>query len=368
MARTRTLGRGWLLASLTAALLAGILALSAGAEADPAASASARQLRIGLVAPSSGVGDPFARAAIRGLHRAIRELGVKAEVRTPTAREGYAASLTEFAKLGYDLVISVGPPFLGAKPDRVARRFPHVRFASLDSPRGYFRNPPPNLTGIVFKREEAGYLAGYLAGLVERQRRMPHVVSAVGGIPVPGVDTYIAGFRAGALRADGRIRVLYGYSNSFTAPEACATVAARQIARGSRVVFDVAGGCGYGALRAAKAHRIWGIGVDFDQASLGPHILTSAVLRVDVAMFRTVRALQRNRYRDGADVVLGVRSGAVGLGRTSPRVAPSLLRRVERVRRLIATGAIVVPARLPRRRHSGRSIVTQISSPTTASP
>jgi basic membrane protein A len=124
-------------------------------------------------------------------------------------------------------------------------------------------------------------------------------------------------------------------------------VASRQIARGSGVVFNVSGRCGLGALQAAKRHRVWGVGVDFDQASVGPHVLTSAVVRLDIAIFETIRALRRSRYRDGSDMVMGIRQGAVGLGRISPTVPRSLRRRVERIRQLIADGAIVPPATLP---------------------
>jgi basic membrane protein A and related proteins len=346
--RTRPLGKRWMLPLLMGTLVVAVVALSAGEHVDPASSASARRLRIGLVTPALSVADPWASAYIKGLHRAVRELGVKAQVRTPTAREGYAASLTEFAKLRYDLVISTGTPDLGVRPDLVARRYPRVRFASLDSPRSYYRKPPPNLTGIVLKREEAGYLAGYLAGLVETRRPRPRVVSAVGGFPYAGVETYIAGFRAGARRAGSSIRVLYGYSKSWTAPELCARVASRQIARGSGVVFNVSGQCGLGALQAAKRNHVWGVGVDFDQASLGPHILTSAVLRLDVALFETVRALRRNRYREGSNMVMGIRQGAVGLGRTSPTVPRSLKGRIDRIRQLIADGVIIPPTTLPR--------------------
>jgi basic membrane protein A and related proteins len=344
--RTSAFGQAWVVRLLMAAIVMAVLAPKAGEHAESAPTSSAKRLRVGLVTTSSGVADPFARAAIEGLRRAVRHLDVTAQVRTPTPREGYSASLSEFAKLGYDLVISVGIPQVGIRPDRVARRFPRVRFASLDNPRGNYPEPPRNLTGIVFAREEAGYLAGYLAGLVEQRRRRPHVISAVGGIPVPGVDLYIAGYRAGARRADSRIRVLYGYSDSFTAPEACSAVASRQIAKGSGVVFSVAGGCGRGTLLAAKRNGVWGVGVDVDQASIGRHILTSAVLRVDKAVFKTVHALQQNRYRQGSDIVMGVRQEAVGLGRISPRVPRALIRRVTRVRRLIAAGVIHVPTTL----------------------
>src|SRR5262245_38236189 len=278
------------------------------------------------------------------MKRAERKLGVMVHVRTPTPREGAVASLRAFAAQRYDLVISDILDVVAL--ERVARQFPRVRFAILDLDRNFLPKPPPNLIGIVFRRQEAGYLAGYLTGLVERQRPGRHIVSAVGGMSVSGVDQYIAGFRAGAKRADPRTGVLVGYSHSWTSPEACASVASRQIAKGSRVVFDVAGGCGTGTLRTAQAHHVWGVGVDFDQLSRWPHVLTSAVLRFDDGIFAAIRAVKQGRFKSGTDIVLGVRQRAVGIGRINPRVPRSLRARVQQVRRQIAAGAISVPATL----------------------
>jgi basic membrane protein A len=278
------------------------------------------------------------------MKRAERKLGVSVHVRTPTPREGTAASLRAFAAQHYDLVIS--DVLDSSALQRVARQFPRVRFAILDLSRNFFHNPTPNLIGIVFRRQEAGYLAGYLAGLVERQRPGRHIISAVGGKSVSGVDQYIAGYRAGAKRADPKIAVLYGYSHSWTAPDACAAVASRQIAKGSRVVFDVAGACGPGTLRTAQAHHLWGVGVDFDQLSRWPHILTSAVLRFDDGLFAAIRAVKQGRYKRGTDIVLGLRERAVGIGRINPKVPRSLRARVQQVRLQIAAGKISVPATL----------------------
>src|SRR5262249_28953752 len=163
---------------------------------------------------------------------------------------------------------------------------------------------------IAFRVHEAGYLVGYLAGLVMR-REHGKVVSAVGGLPVPQVDGFIAGYRAGVHRANRAVRVVYGYSTEFLVPRPCAAVASQQIANGSRVVFSVAGACGLGALRTAKAHHVWGIGVDSDQSSLGPFMLSSAVKRFDMAVFATARRLARGRYRGGVDEVFGLRNGGV---------------------------------------------------------
>jgi basic membrane protein A len=181
-----------------------------------------------------------------------------------------------------------------------------------------------------------------LAGLVERRTGARPAVGSVGGLKVAQIDRFIAGYQAGARRAAPGIATLNGYAGGFLASQRakCRNVALAQIARGAGIIFPVAGACGLGALRAAEQKGVWGIGVDVDQSSLGRHILTSAVKHVDAAIFETVRAAQRNRLALGTTTVLGVREGAVGLARISPRVPRALVSKVERVRGLIASGRL----------------------------
>ena len=108
----------------------------------------------------------------------------------------------------------------------------------------------------------------------EGQRR--HHVSTVGGQKIPPVDHYIAGFQAGAKAANPDLKFLNAYSQDFIDPAKCKEIALDQIAKGSKVVFQVAGQCGLGALDAAKEKGVQGIGVDADQAYLGEHVLTCA--------------------------------------------------------------------------------------------
>ena len=115
-------------------------------------------------------------------------------------------------------------------------------------------------------------------------------MSSVGGLKIPPVDHYIAGFAKGAKDANPDVKVLNGYSQDFVDQAKCKEVALDQISNGSDVVFQVAGGCGLGALDAAKEKGAWGIGVDADQAYLGDHILTSALKRVDEAVFKTIKS------------------------------------------------------------------------------
>ena len=108
---------------------------------------------------------------------------------------------------------------------------------------------------------------------------------SVGGQKIPPVDHYIAGYQKGVMDANPDAKVANGYSQKFDDPAPCKELALNQIADGAKVVFQVAGGCGLGALDAAKEKGVQGIGVDADQAYLGDQIMTSALKKVDVAVF-----------------------------------------------------------------------------------
>jgi basic membrane protein A len=165
-------------------------------------------------------------------------------------------------------------------------------------------------------------------------------VSTVGGQKIPPVDRYIAGFQAGAKAANPEIQAQNGYSQDFVDQAKCKEIALNQIARGSSVVFQVAGQCGLGALNAAKEKNVWGIGVDADQGYLGPHILTSALKKVDVAVFQTIQAVQDGSFSGGENTVFDVASGGVGLGEVSPDVPAGLASQVSEVQDKIASGEI----------------------------
>ena len=134
----------------------------------------------------------------------------------------------------------------------------------------------------------------------------------MGGQKIPPVDHYIAGYQAGAKAANPGIKTLNGYSQDFVDQAKCKEIALNQIAQGSKVVFQVAGQCGLGALDAAKEKGVQGIGVDADQSYLGPHILTSALKKVDVAVFDAIKSAQDGQFKGGTDVIATVKNGGVG--------------------------------------------------------
>ncbi|HWG55279.1 MAG TPA: BMP family ABC transporter substrate-binding protein [Gaiellaceae bacterium] len=318
-------------------------AAETGAAGDTGAT-TGPTLRVGLVTDIGGLDDrSFNFLANQGLMRAEEELGVEGRVVISRSNADYVPNLSSLAQQDYDLVIAVG--FLMAEAvATVAARFPDVNFAIVDFPNAGLEGTPANVRGLLFKEQEAGYLAGYLAGLVVAEEAGDRqVVSSVGGQKIPPVDRYIAGFQAGAKAANPEIQTLNGYSQDFVDQAKCKEVALDQIGRGSRVVFQVAGQCGLGALSAAQEQNVLGIGVDADQSNLGPHILTSALKKVDVAVFDTIQAVREDTFAGGEDTVFDVAGGGVGLGEVSDDVSGDIVSQVNDVQEQVAAGEIEIP-------------------------
>lgn len=301
--------------------------------------------RVGLVIYSGVVptkrtldGQVFA-----GFLRAERELPIRGRIVYVAPARDPSVALTTLARERYDLVL-VGIPRIDVA-DAVARKFPRVRFFVIDVPPPRFRAPhePKNVQGSIYRAEEAGYLAGYLAALMEGQTPGEHAVSAVGGIPFIGVNRWTVGYNAGARRADPTIAVKFGYTQDFANPAKCRRVAQRQIAEGSGVLLNVAGTCGLGTLRAAKDEGVWGVGVDVDQGYLGPHVLTSAVVKLDTGVVAVVRRFLQGKLALNRDPVFDLHNGGVGLGRTSQKVPRLFLTRLKEIRAAIVAGTIRVP-------------------------
>ena len=298
-------------------------------------------LRIGLVTDIGGLDDrSFNFLANKGLEQAQDELGVEGRVVISRSNADYVPNLSRLAQQDYDLVIAIG--FLMAEAvETVANRFPEVAFAIVDSSQEASKTKPKNLRGLLFKEQEAGYLVGYLAGLVTaEQAGAKQRIGSVGGLKIPPVDRYIAGYQAGAKAANPELETVNAYSQDFVDQAKCKELALDQIANGAYVVFQVAGQCGLGALSAAQEKNVLGIGVDADQGYLGDHILTSALKKVDVAVFQTIQAVEEGTFNGGEDVVFDVASGAVGIGEISPDAPAGAVAEVKRIQDEIASGQI----------------------------
>jgi basic membrane protein A len=307
---------------------------STAADAAPAG----KKIKVGLVTDVGGLNDrSFNFLANKGLQEAKTKLGVDVRVITSKSNADYIPNLTTLARQKFDLIIPVG--FLMADATAsVAGKFPDTQFAIVDMPSAALKGAPKNVTGLLFKENEAGYLAGYLAGLYAKDNDAK-AVSSVGGQKSAPVDSYIAGYGAGAKAAFPGVKTLNGYSQDFVDQAKCKEVALDQIAQGSEVVFQVAGQCGLGALDAAKEKGIQGVGVDADQGYLGDYILTSAVKKIDAAVVTAVEQAQKGALKGGTDVIGTVANGEVGIGALGPE-ASGYADQVKKIQDQIASGEL----------------------------
>src|SRR5687768_737931 len=275
---------------LVAAALVAVLTLAiagtGSARSDIAAGPQATPFKVALVTDIGGLDDrSFNFLANKGLQDAKRKLGVTGRVFISKSDRDYVPNLTRAVRDGNQLIIGVG--FLMADAiAQVAKRFPKTKFAIVDNSgvAAELKGKPTNVRGLLFKEQEAGYLVGYIAALAAKNRpNSAGIIAAVGGLKIPPVDRFIAGYYVGAKKAWPAVKVQHDYSQDFVVQAKCKEAALNHIAQGATVVFQVAGNCGLGVLSAAREKGMWGIGVDADQGYLGRHVLTSATKKVDVA-------------------------------------------------------------------------------------
>jgi basic membrane protein A and related proteins len=332
------------LLALIAALALGIAACGddddddGGGGGGGAAQEEAKSIKAGVVTDIGGLNDrSFNFLANKGLEDAESDLGVEGRVLISKSNGDYIPNLTTLAQQQFDLIVSVGF-LMGDATNTVSSKLPNAKFAIVDFPATGLKDKPKNVEGLLFKEQEAGYLAGYLAGLWAKDNNAK-VISTVGGQKIPPVDHYIAGYQAGAKAAFPGIKTLNAYSQDFVDQAKCKEIALDQIAQGSKVVFQVAGQCGLGALDAAKEKGVQGIGVDADQGYLGEHILTSALKKVDVAVFDAIKRAQDGSFKGGTDVIHSVENEGVGIGKIGP-AGEKYAGQIQEVQDKIASGEI----------------------------
>jgi basic membrane protein A len=321
---------------------AGIAVAAACATGAATMAAPGSEPRVAVVLDAGGCPDTDTLELCEGIRRAMRRTGVEARIVSPTFRDDLGDFLALIARQHYDAVVLFGL-YYDPRVAAVARRYPNVPFIVMDAPRADVPNAPPNLQGEVLQAREAAFLAGWLAAKLEQRRPGPDVVGAVGGVKVPGVTTFMDGFAAGARRAAPGVKLLVDYSDDWVDRGKCEALARRQIARGAGAVFNVAGACGLGTMRAAADAGIWAIGVDSDQSFLGPHVLTSVLKSFETGFVDVFNRLKTGTLRTGRDTVLTMRDGAAGLGTISSRIPRALVRQLHRLQRQITTGELRVP-------------------------
>jgi basic membrane protein A len=313
---------------------------------------AAKKIKIGLVTDTGGLNDQgFNHLAYLGMQKAVTDFGVHGDVVESKSESDYVPNLTHFASQGYDLVIAVGF-LMQAQTAQVSAAYPNVKFALIDGdPTDPSGNPVTraNVQGVHFAEQDAGALVGVIAGMLEKEQLSPKksgVISAVGGIPIPPVDHYIAGYKWAATMEDPSVKVLVGYSNNFADASKCVTVANNQIASGADIVFQVAGGCGLGALQAAGAKGDYSIGVDTDQKSSNSSVIASAVKRVDNGAYLAIQGIVQGTFKTGA-VTYDLTNGGVDFTPGNITLPADITAEVASVEAKIKAGTLTPPTCIP---------------------
>ncbi len=223
------------------------------------------KFQIGLVTDVGRVSDrSFNQSAWEGVLQAVEELGAEAKYIETTDAKDYEDNIRQFAEEGYDVIVTVGYA-LGEATTKMAAEYPKIDFIGVDQ---FQSNPLPNVVGLVFREDQAGYLAGILAASLSESGT---IAGVFGTDLIPAVVAFKEGYEAGAKATNPNVSILSTYhpgeiSQAFTDPEWGAATAAQAIDRGADVVFAAGGMTGNGALEETATHAgLYCIGVDSDQ-------------------------------------------------------------------------------------------------------
>lgn len=214
----------------------------------------------------------------------------------------------------YTDVIMLGFDFLYLLTE-TALKYPHVRFTIVD---GSLDVIPPNVQCIVFREEEAGYVAGALAGLITKTRH----VGVIAGIPFVGLKSFLNSFVLGVLKVCSDCKIEAQYAWSFSSSKLGVTAAKHQLHHNVDVIFGAAGGTGSAAIKYAAENDIWVIGVDTDEwistfqsgKVNGSHrLLGSVTKKLDITMHTVMISILSNQFRGGQLWIFDHTNGGIGI-------------------------------------------------------
>ena len=299
-----------------------------------------KKIKAGLVTDTGGIDDKsFNQSAWDGLQKAQKTLGAEVKYTESKANADYATNLSRYAQNGYDVVFAVGFLMQDAVKD-VAKRYPNVKFAIIDGDAPNL----PNVVSIKFREEEGSYLAGALAGLTTKT----NTVGFVGGMEMPLIVKFEAGYAAGVKTTNPKAQVKVGYTGQFNDPQKGQELAISQMDAKADIIYHAAGKTGLGVIKAVenRGAGFYAIGVDKDQDGVAPgRVLTSMVKRVDVGVYSVCQEVVEGGFKAGT-VVLGIKEEGIALSSmtyTARDVPPAAMAKLEALKKQIVDGTLKPP-------------------------
>ncbi|MBS4536606.1 BMP family ABC transporter substrate-binding protein [Clostridium sp. D2Q-14] len=296
-------------------------------------------MSMAMVTDTGGISDQsFNQSAWEGHQKVEKEIGFDTSYKESSKDSDYAPNLEELLDQGNDLIWGIGYK-MAEDIKEAAEMNVDQNYAIIDF--DYEDETPDNVVGVLFRDEQSSFLVGYIAGKMTETNKVGFVGGQAGAV----IDRFDYGFHAGVQYANSDVEILRQYAESFTDAAKGKSIANSMYQDGVDVVFHAAGGVGDGVIEAAKEQDKWVIGVDRDQNDLAPdNVLTSAMKRIDSAVYNMAKELQNGEFPGGETIYYGLEDGGVGIAPTSDKHVPEdILAEVEDIKQMIIDGEIEVP-------------------------
>ncbi len=349
--------------ALSVMMSAGLLLAACGGDKEPEAekpvdegtatdTPSNEVLSVAMVTDTGGVDDKsFNQSAWKGITEYGEANGLERgdggyDYLPSTKEADFKPNLNNLVRRDFDIVFGIGYLMDDAIKE-IASQKPDTNFVIVDS-----EVEGDNVASVMFKEQEGAFLAGVAAALTTETDK----IGFVGGMDIPVIKRFEAGFIEGVKAINPDIKVDVQYVASFTDAALGKGAASRMYASGADIVFHAAGGAGVGVFAEAKELKkaspdknFWVIGVDSDQYEEGKVdentnvTLTSMLKRVDVAVTDITERANKGEFPGGETLVYGLEDEGVILADSRGAISEEILAKVAEFEAKIASGEIEVP-------------------------
>ncbi|MCR1822382.1 MULTISPECIES: BMP family lipoprotein [Terrisporobacter] len=295
-------------------------------------------IKVGMVSDVGGINDEsFNQSAYEGLQQAEKDLGIEIKVIESKQASEYLGNIETLADEGMDLIIGVGNT-MAADIKTQAENYPEQQFAIIDET---YDEIPENVTPILFKENEASYLTGLIAGKMTETNN----VGFIGGMDNTVISRFLYGYMAGVKEANKDAEINVQYAGTFADAAKGKSIANQMYSNKVDIILSAAGGTGLGAIESAKEQNKYAIGVDKDQSNLAPdNVLTSALKKVNVGVYDTVKELKNGKLAGGKEKVYGLKEDGVGIPDSTKKLVPQdIIDYVNTMADKVKNGEIKVP-------------------------
>ena len=298
---------------------------------------------VGVVLGEGGANDQsFNQSALEGLEKAKKELKIKGTYLESNQDSDYVPNIETFIDEDADLIVGVGYTTANSMLN-AAKLYPDKKFVIVDhNYEEEGQEIPKNMICMTFDEREAAYLVGLIASKMSESNK----IGFIGGMKIPNITRFEEGFIKGVKEGKTDAECISQYANSFDDASLGKSIANQMYGNNTDIILSAAGATGLGAIEAAKEKDKYAIGVDRDQSNLAPkNVLTSALKKVNVGVYDTVKELVEGKLKGGEEKVYGLKQGGVGIVEKKDGLIPQdVLNYVNEMKEKVKNGEIKVPA------------------------